>query len=521
MKNNLFAAIFILLSFSSCKREKTNWSTDWNVPLVHGQLTLDDLISPNYTTTNSEGYLSIVYQEPLFSFSLDTLIDLPDTSIVKKTTVNFPSLTINPGFSYSDFFNQEYILDQIELKRVIVKSGQVEMTIRSPWPGKSSLTFDFPKILDQGTPFNRIFFLEAGSITNPSVATETIDISGFDMDLTGLSGTLFNNLSGDIVVGSNETVTSYNVTNSDSIEYEIKFANLVPRYAKGYFGSYQITDTSAFALPFMNSVIGGSIDIDSIDLNISIRNGFNLLATSKVTLLSALNSKTGTTVDLNFQELGTNININPASGNMYGYTPSEYPIEVSNQNSNITAFIENLPDSILLGYELIINPYGNTTAGSDELFPDSKMELFLDGEFPLEFGANDLGLTDTFSIDYNASQTYTGNEAVVKLSYNNGFPISAAASLFLLDESGVVIDSIISSSQINSGSFNAQTFVTTPTSGEVSFNLSASNIANLDLSKNLILHVYFNSDSNQKVKIDANAFFDFSLRSNLQIELHI
>ena len=512
----------LLLAIVACKKEPTSWNSSWTAPLVHGRLTLEDLLPPENLSTNSEGYLSIIYNEPVYAFSIDTLIELPDTTIVQKTAVNFGSLTVNPGFSYGDNYDQQYDLDDIELKRVIVKEGKIEMTIRSPWPGKAFVTFDFPTITEPGgASFVRTFYVDAGSQANPATASDVIDISGFDLDMTGISGNLINTISGDIIVGSNETTDSYNVSNSDSIQYEITFKELIPDYAKGYFGSYSITDTTGFDLPFMDGLLGGSIDIDSIDLKIIVKNGFNLIAQAKISQVLGLNSNTSSSSSLNFPLLNNSININPASGGLYDYVPSEYVIPINNQNSNITQFIENLSDSIYLGYQIDINPNGNVTAGSDELFPGSELELIVDGEFPLLFGADQLMLADTFDISYNTNETVVPQEATMTIAYENAFPLEAAAKLYLLDQDGVVIDSILSDQQIEPGVYDDITGLTSTTSGSVSYTLSRAQIVSLEIADKLSVLLDFSTATANKVKINSTAFFDFKLRSNLNIDIHL
>ena len=64
----LVAMVFLIFS---CKKEKTTWSTNWTAPLVHGTLTLDDLIDTAYQETNGDGYVSLVINEPVYSFSVD------------------------------------------------------------------------------------------------------------------------------------------------------------------------------------------------------------------------------------------------------------------------------------------------------------------------------------------------------------------------------------------------------------------------------------------------------------------
>jgi hypothetical protein len=502
-----------------CKKEPTTWQSEWSAPVAYGHMTINDMIPVEYTAVNADNYLSLVYHEAVYEFSLDTLIDLPDTTILKKSAIGVPNLTVNPAFEFYDSFNQSYDLDQIELKKVMVRSGTLNVEIKCPWPGMSIITFTFPKVTYQGTPFSRTYQLPAASVANPATATETVDISDFMIDLTGTDGNQINKLSVDFAMGSNESSASFDITNTDSIEYLISFKDLVPKYAKGYFGQYYFSDTVGFSLDFMKNITGGQIDIDSIDMTITVKNGFNLVAQSTITQVTGINTQTNNAVNLGFPLLNTSLNINPATGGMYNFTPSEYPIAINNSNSNIVPFIENMSDSVLLGYELEINPFGNITAGADEFFPGSEFELFLDAEFPMEFGANDVTLADTFEIDYAAPEDVVPNNGEFVLKYVNAFPLKADAVFYLADVNGVVIDSIIGTTGIVAGSYNSTTYITTPYSGEILFLLTADHILNLDVAEKVILNVAFSTDQSQVVRIDANAFFDFNLRSNLNISV--
>lgn len=521
MYKKIFICCLVVISVVSCKKEPTTWSSNWSAPLVHGSLTLNDLIPAEYQTTNGDNYLSIVYSEAVYSFTIDTLVQLPDTTIEKKTAVALPSITVNPAFVYSDNYNQAYVLDQIELKRVIVRAGEVEMTIRNPWPGKVQMTFDFPKILDAGVPFNRVFFLDAGTTANPSVANEVIDMSNFDLDLTGVNGNLLNTISGNITVGSNELTDSYTITNLDSIEYDITFRDLVPDYAKGYFGSYLLSDTIGISLPFMDKISGGTVSLDSLDMNIIIKNGFNIIAQSKITLIEGINTSNMNSVPLTFPNLNTDINVNPASGGLYDYVPSEYPMVINNSNSNVLPFLENLSDSIVLGYELFVNPFGNVTAGSDEIFPGSAMELFLEAEFPVSFAANNMTLRDTFDFSFNASSTVEAENATVALNYANGFPLTASTTLYLLDDLGIVLATVTADSDILSGVYDMMTFETAPTSGIAIYTFSQAIIDLLPATKRLAFDVTFSTENSQNIKLQSSSSIDFSLNSDLQIKLNL
>ena len=84
MKKELILCLSLIAVLSACKKEKTNWDTAWEAPLAHGHLTINDMIPAEYTATNADDYLSLVIHEPVFGFSLDTLIQLPDTTVQEK-----------------------------------------------------------------------------------------------------------------------------------------------------------------------------------------------------------------------------------------------------------------------------------------------------------------------------------------------------------------------------------------------------------------------------------------------------
>lgn len=518
---NLLVATFILFGFLSCKKEPTTWQTDWSAPVAHGHLTLSDLIPGEYLASDGSGNMSLVYHDAVYSFTIDTLVDLPDTTIIKKSAVGVSSLNVTPGFVYTDTYDQEYLMDQIELKKVRIKSGTVDVQVACPWPGASLITCSFPKITLNSIPFERIYSMPAASISNPATSSETINLAGYFMDLTGTSGNLINYLSAEFTMGSNEATNTFTISNADSISYIISFNDLTPDYAKGYFGQYHFEDTIGISLGFMKNITTGMIDIDSISMMLTIKNGFNLIAQTKITDVKGLNSKTSGIVDLNYPMDNIIMNINPAAGNMWNHTPSEFPIAINNNNSNIAPFIENLNDSLLIGYELDINPFGNVTAGSDEVFPGSAFELYLDAEFPMAIGAEDLTIVDTFEISYDNPDNFFPENGEFSLLYSNGFPIQASAMFLVQDENHITVDTLKSSEIINAGAYNSGTFLTSPASGELFFKLNADNIANLDLAKFVIMQIQFSTDQNAMIKINTNAYFDFALKTDLKMNVSL
>ncbi len=515
--------IFILGSIvllSSCKKEKTTWQTDWNVPLVHGNMTLNDLVK-DHAAENTDNFASLFYEDTAYSFKIDTLIKLPDTILVQDAVISFPSLTLGPGnLIQNQNIDQLYDLGQIQLKRVMVLDGEATITITSPWPGKSKVIFEFPKTLDgEGNMFQKEYHMPAGSLSNPSVISEDIDMKNFDFDLTGSTGDLYNNILANMYIYSDEETNSITITNQDTVRVKLDFHDMTAKYAKGYFGEYELMDTTTLNIIQMKQIISGSIGLDSVNLNLDVQNGFKLITQATFNRVRGINTQNGSAVDLTFPQLGTALNINPASGGLYGYTPSSFNIPINSANSNVLAFIENLPDEIEIAFKIHINPYGNTTGGDDEYFPGSSLDLMLDADMPLHYSADQLTIADTMAFSYDENESVTPKSAIITVDYENGFPMGASAEIHLLDTDLQFIQSIETSSQIDPGTYNSSNVSTTPVAGKMIFTLDESTVENLKITKHLALLVSFSTDQQSMVKINIDDYFDFNIFSDLNLKI--
>jgi hypothetical protein len=516
------SGVIVLFLSVSCKKEKTTWQANWNTPLVYGNLTISDLVSDENTMENGDNYASLVFHDTVYSFSIDTLIKLPDTTLVQKAVSSF-NLTLGPGnLIQSVGVDQLYDLGQIELKRVMVKEGTAIITIESPFPGKTKVQFSFPKTLDgNGDIFAKEYILPAGTLANPSIVSETISMKDFDFDLTGTDGSLVNYITADAFIISAEETDYFQITNQDTVIITMEFKDMTPKYAKGYFGEYLITDTTSISIAQMKKVIGGNILLDSLNLNLSVRNGFKLFAQATFNQLKGINSGTFNEVELIFPNLNSSININPASGGLYDYVASSFSLPINNSNSNILAFIENLPDSIDIGYTIHINPYGNTTGGDDEFFPNSVMDIYLDGEFPLKFSADAINLVDNFDLSFTQNENARVNKGIITLRYENSFPIETIATIALLDGEGNTLETLSPSSGITSGTYNALNGTTTPSSGDATYTLTEETLNNLELTKQIEVNIKFSTDESAMVKININDYFKFNLFSDLNLHFNL
>ena len=499
MRKSAVLCLSLILLFTACKKEPTTWNSDWTVPLITGKVTVQDIL-PDYSSINSEGYLSLVFNDTVFSLDIDTLIKLPDTTLVRTATAPIAGFLLTPDITLpAEQIDQVYELGDISLKRVIVEEGTAIFTIESPWPGRIRLQFDMPKLVDaDGLVYEKEYILEAGSPSNPSVLRDSFSMAGFDFDLTGTDGNQVNSVSAVLSVGSADTV-AFPMPIQDTLHMTIEFKDMSPRYARGYFGSYDISDTSSIDFPELKK-LSGLLNLDSIRMQLNIQNGFDLTAQAKITQLEGTNTTTSQTTELNFPHFNQFINLNPATGGLWDNTPSDYIIDINNQNSNFLEFVENFPDHLNFGYTALINPSGNISGGTDQYFPNSGINLMLDGELPLNIKMDDFTLTDTFEISLE-DVGESIKDGVIKLLYVNTFPVSAQVTLNLLDADGEFISSISGSNTLNAGIYDVNTELTNESTGEVLFEVDESQIQALTDAGLMEVKIAFNSFDKELVKL--------------------
>ncbi|MFK8039186.1 MAG: hypothetical protein AB8B74_12910 [Crocinitomicaceae bacterium] len=514
------AFVSLLIMIACKKKEPTTWEPNWKAPLVTGRLSLENSL-PDYTSQNTDGYASLKYNDTVFSFRIDTLIKLPDTSLVQKTAISFSSLTLSPGNSINNNnLDQLYDLGEISLKRVIIQEGLAFITISSPWPGKTKAVFAFPKVKDNyGNAFERTYFLEAGTNANPSVIIDTIDIKDYDFNLTGADGSLANYLTANMTMFSNESSASFTITNQDTVLLALSFEGLKAKYAKGYFGQYNISDISTLKFPQLKK-ISGLLELDSVKMDLNIQNGLDLIAQTKLISLEGKNTLTGQSTPLDFPLINQFLNINPATGGLYNFQPSDYIISINTANSNIEPFITNFPDSMAFEYNIKINPNGNVSGGTDQFFPNSRINLMADAEIPLNIKLNDFSVKDTFKLSSNEIDDQL-ESGIMFIKYKNTFPLSANLTIYVLDKKSMILDSIAASSILKAGIYDSNSKTTSESTGTIAFNLSNSQIENISLGKNISVSATFNTDQLSFVKLNMSDYIDFSISSDLNIKISL
>ena len=524
MKKLVVLLIAVVVAIS-CKKEKTTWESDWSAPLISDTLSLENLVNDS-TLLESGGYYALDLNREIFNLDLTELIKIPDTTIAQNFSFS-TNLNIAAGFSFINSIEEHFFdLKEVQLKQIVAKNGSIDIKVINPLPTIAIFKIKLPGVTKNGVVFSETYSAPAGTTSNPGIVEETIDLSWYSMDLTGVSGGDYNFIKSQVEVTSDPLGPDIVVTPSDLIKFEAKFRDVKVDYARGYFGNRVIADTTDVFIEALQSVASGNIDIPNTTIQFQIQNGIKVSAQAELVSFTNENA-TGTSVSLVSPYIGSSLNISPATGSWSTLTPYLKTLIFNQGNSNIEQYIGNLGATHELIYRFQINPWGNISGGYDELFPNSRLKVNLKATMPLSIGVNDLVIKDTFDLELNQDPEKTrivGGELILNTS--NAFPIGGEVKLHLLGENGNILHTIFGSSELLAAQFGAynSSYNFNVANAELQFLLGESVLENINDVRMVAIEAKFATENpmtnlNEPMPIPVGAFLAFKLKAKLKTEM--
>ncbi len=521
-KTSILLFTLSIILFYSCRKEmgKPSWDTHILAPLINASLNINNLIPDSLLQANADSSLKIVYQNDIYKLSMDTLFNIPDTSL--NTTYPIPvGWTINPGQLVVSNNLQEttYQLQGAQLRKIIIKSGFVKYTIKSLLHEVTDFVYSIPCATLNGSPFSINIQVPAAVGSSPGVYSQIFDLSGYNFDLTGINhnkiNTLFTSLSAKIDTAGQSIVTGP----SENLVIENTFYDLIPYYAKGYFGQNTFNiGPSVTNFSLFDRIVDGTVKLEDVNFNLNIENPIGMDSRLFINNLSSINTNSGNSINLSNSIIGSPININRASeSNGIDYpTYANFPLNTS--NSNIKPMIENLPNKFGYSMQIITNPMGNISGSNDFIYSDKLLKASLDMEIPLSLVANNLTLVDTLNLtvsNNNGSQNVKSGNII--LFANNGFPFDASLQFYLLNDANTVVDSLFGyTNTIVEAPLNSSLRVIDKKLTKIVIPISENKMSLLYNTKKVRLKVKFNTSSKpQYIKIYSDYSMDVKLVGDL------
>lgn len=447
----LYLAFFAGLIACKKRENPLAWNVDWSAPIANGTIGLEALLTDSLLYSNADSSLSIKFETTLYELDIEELANVPDTGLLDTVLIEFPiPLPINPGYEFTSEAD-EIILNiggGAELTSISLTSGSIHYSLKSTIKGIVNYKYEIPSAIDaMGNAFTQEVEVPAAPSNGYSTVSGDFDLSGYSVDLTGISGNEVNKIQ--TVITS--TLSPDNIGTTDIFEDTLFINNTIEKVsinkARGYFGQHQFSvGPEANPLNLFDAISSGAFDLDEISLDFILENGIAVDALIYVNDIFSIASAGD--IHLNHPIIGAGRDIPRAIWDRAtrAIEPSRRQIQLTESNSNIDLMLESMPDSIGYALDVEINPYGDVSGGDDFIDVDYPFRAILNATLPLNAIANELTLVDTINISLAEDAKF--NETSLYLTLENGFPMEATVDMAILDGNNMVVKHIFSPTTI-------------------------------------------------------------------------
>lgn len=435
-------------------------------PLIAANTTETRTISLAGKTIEGQLTASLVLNSP-GSNGVPVLIDTSNAIVANLKVYDMHPSTATAIWPAQDLVNKaqpfKMKVDKVQLTRARLKSGFITIDLYSTLQDSVRFEYSLPLAYSNGIPFIAQKTLPPAPPGGTSHYFKAYDFTGYDLDLTGINHDTVNTMWNAIRASIDSTGIMKTISLTDSFYANIGFIDLLPEYAKGYLGqdTFAIAPTTT-SLDFFKNIDADVFDLKDVTLNLKVNNGIGVDGRLDIKQMDAINTKKNKTVSLSGPAIASPVNIIRATDNN-GQQPVTYSLSqlgLNDNNSNVSSFISNLPDKISSAATLYINPQGNVSNFNDFIYYTDGIQLDLDLEMPLNFIAGNLTLCDTATASINKADMSNIKSAVVSLFADNGMPLDATLSIYMLDANHQVIDSLLNQKTIQAAPVNNMNVVT-------------------------------------------------------------
>ena len=523
---NITLALLCLWLLSFCKRASTTWDDDLVAPLATGNLSLGNLFPDTVIKANTDSTLKIEFTSNLINYGLDSLLKIPDTTIVIKDTNGIAPIHLPGGPSTNTIFstapadNNYNFPSGIQLKKVIVRKGYVDIKLYNTYRQPLLYEYQLPSATKNGIPLDTTFYITgATSGSVPGTTTCSINLSGYTIDFTGSSHHSYNTITQGGNLSTATNALSDTIYSGQGLRAYFTFHNLVPQYALGYFGSQSISagpDTTAFT--GFSAIKKGVLNLNSANVTLTVKNQFGVQMSALLSNILSINTNMPSIVPLTATPLNSAINMASASNTGSSATTITKIINLNNGNSNVKYFIGNLPNKLAYKLTAQINPNGNLSGSNDFGYYGTSFSASLYMDVPLFFSASNLMLADTVSLNLSTiSELKNINKGNLILTATNSYPFSINLSAILLNEYKQPLDVLFSTpSLIEAPPLDANNKVISPLKSKLYVPLTPQKISNLQKAKYVSYTATFNT-ANQpnQIKFYSNYTLGLLLTADL------
>lgn len=522
------AALLLLcaLALGGCRKPSgANWDVDLLIPVANSRLNISNFIADTIFEADQAGLLHFRFNRELLALKLDTLVKLPDTTI-KQLFVSPVTLSLVPAQTLTFFPPSELtfnVTNGIELTVAEIRQGSLTVTFSNSAPEVLDLIYQVPSAVKNGMPLTISESIPPGQ----NSLRKSYDLSGYRFSMRGMNGNRYNTIVQTYTVALNKDAQPVTVTSGQGASIEVGYSHIVPQYLEGWFGDEVLSldpDTASFS--FLDNVTTRNFMLSQAKMEFRIMNEFGADFEASLSGIRSINMKSGQSVLLNTDKLSS-IHLDWAKRSGSTVTSTTKTILFDQTNSNITAFISNLPDRIAYQGSVQINPppVGQAVGHTNYAYYDKGIRVLANIDIPMRFTADEISLESNAKVDLgNVDQLDKVNSGRFVITATNGYPFTAKLQAYMKDEAGVTIDSLFvdGANYIQHGTLNAQNEVTEPQYSQLFIPIDKQKIDNLRRCRSLrIVSKFLMPQNPPEIKILEGYEFDVKIVAELNYNVGI
>lgn len=357
----------------------------------------------------------------------------------KEATAAFPNQTV---IQRDEEVSQD--LEGAELKFVKVRSGNLKLQLFTSIQEDMTLYLQIPSASKGGVFLNEVVKVPGAAPGTPTVLNREIDLTGYTLDYRGKDPNnrdTVNTIHQIIRATLDSSGRKVDVSLTDSVNISYTLNQILPDYAIGYIGT-NVTETGDATVPFdVFNKISGDVSLSDLTVRLKVSNGIGAEGSILTRSVVSHNTQTGNKVTLTGPIINTEYPVQSAI--FSPFLPREQVVTYDKNNSNVIAFIENLPNQLDYNMKIALSPNGNTNNWQDFIYYDSRFKVDLEMVIPGAFSLKDLRFKDSIAFDIaSTSNSEKIKSGVINLFYENSYPIDLEAKLAVFDEQGNFLDSL-------------------------------------------------------------------------------
>ncbi len=444
-----FISALLLFSVTGCNKDpfelnkiakNQNVSSVWCLPVVHGKLKIEDLVTDSSTVTQDEnGLITFVYESSVSSDPVLEYLNTSDINHADDFSFDMPEY-VPPGDTVFAPFSQYVNFELSEGQRIdsaLLSSCTIQFDFSTDINKDAYVEITIPGAVKEGAPYTKQFQY---NYQTGGVITKTIDLSGYHVTFTH-QGSQYNLLK----VETNIYVISNEEPNNSPYTFHIEenISNISLQRLYGYAGQIEFplySDT--INIDLYQAHLRGHINLVNPVVTITAKNGAGAPAGLTFASLKAhYPGQPGGTIEIEGPGLPEEWIINyPQTENRFAYTQ----FELNAENSNISDVIENSPDYLTIEVSGVVNP--ENVVMENFANENSTVTLTAEIEMPLYGSTGDLTLEDSyeFYFEENLQEIETATFNVV---FTNAFPMDVNMQLYFLDSQTGILDSLFTQPQ--------------------------------------------------------------------------